>query len=207
MFKIIGRLLGMEYEEIKYNREILGFMILGAMIFFFLGINHAEEGAKFLYTNKLTLSIMCKAENDGISNEVLEKSLSKFEEAIPINIREYELYDIKDRLENFIFELRNEKNDSLNSIIFTLEGILETENKESLISKLNNLDLKGMFTKVSREEIVMESLQKVAERQTNIFLSLAYFIIATLLAFASIIIKVVCDIKFIEKKNKQSSWL
>ena len=35
MLKIIGRLIGLGKEEMKYNREILIFMLISAFIFFY----------------------------------------------------------------------------------------------------------------------------------------------------------------------------
>lgn len=203
MFKIIGKLLGMEYKKVKYDREVLNFMIVGAAIFLFLGISHTENGAKFLYTNKLIIAVMSEAEDEGIRGKTAEELLLDFKEAIPVNIREYELYDIKDRLENYIYKLKGEKSGSLDSIIYSIENIMNTENKEALLSKLKELDLEGMLIEAKKEEIVKQSLQNAAEWQTNFFLSNVYIALGGLLAFSSIIVKVVFDITLIEKKSKK----
>ncbi|QGU96302.1 hypothetical protein GOM49_15440 [Clostridium bovifaecis] len=202
MFKIIGMLLGMEYEEIKYDREILIFMIVGAVIFLFLGVSHTENGAKFLYTNKLSRTIMLRSEKEGISSEVVDKEIYDFKEAIPVNTREFELYDIKDRLENYIEELKSQENTSLNNIINKLENISKVDNKDKLIRELEGINIKSMLTEVSKEEIVKKKLKEAAEWQSNIFLSNIYFIFGTLLGFSSIIVRVVYEVKLIDKRDK-----
>lgn len=202
MFKIIGRILGMEYEEIRYDREILLFMIIGSVIFLFLGISHTENGAKFLYTNKLSRAIMLRAEKEGISSEVVDKGIYDFKEAVPINVREFELYDIKDRLQNYIEELKNQESISLNNIINKLEDIRKIDDKDKLIRELEGININEMLIKVSKEEIVKENLKEVVKWQSNIFLSNIYFIFGTLLGFSSIVVKVVYEINLIEKKDK-----
>ncbi|PRR75681.1 hypothetical protein [Clostridium thermopalmarium] len=202
MFKIIGRLLGFAPEEIKYDKEILSFMLIGTIIFLFLGIIHTEKGAKFLYTNRLTVSIMSAAEKEGITNEAVDKFTYSFKEYIPINAREFELYDIKDRLQNYINDLKNENNSSFDNIIDTLENIYKIDDKEKLLKELNDINIKDMLTNISKEEIVKKDLEETVEWQTSIFLSNFYFALGTFLGFSTIVVKVICEIELVEKKNK-----
>lgn len=202
MFRLISRLLGMEWEDIEYDRDMLIFIIVGAAIFLLLGIYHTDKGTKLLYTNRLSVALMSKAEKKGISDKVLEDAVFNYKEAIPINVREYELYEIKGRLENYIGKLKSENNDSLNEVIATLEEINEEDNKEELLNKLEKADLENMLKKVNKKEIARESLMKASKEQSSLFLSNAYLIIGALLSFYAIIVKVIFDIDLIQDKSK-----
>ncbi|WP_242946995.1 hypothetical protein [Clostridium haemolyticum] len=106
MLKIIGRLMGLKGEELKYNKEILVFMIISASIFLILGLVHTKQGSEIVYANKLNVLMLSKSENEGISNEDINNIIEDYKETVPINISEFEVYDIKDRVDNYIDELK-----------------------------------------------------------------------------------------------------
>lgn len=202
MFKIIGRLIGIEWKELDYNKEILFFMIMGSIIFFLLGMAHTDKGGKLLYTNKLNRTMMSKIEKKGVSNEEIDNIIMNFKDTIPVNIREFEVEDIKDRLENYIGELKKKQNSSLNRVIDKLEEIRKVNDKEVIVKKLKEMNLQAMLKEVSKEEIVKSSLQDMAKWQKSNFLANIYFIFGTLIGMDFIVIKVIQEIKFLNKKGK-----
>ncbi|KGM97994.1 hypothetical protein Z968_01335 [Clostridium novyi A str. 4552] len=199
MLKIIGRLLGFNKEELKYNREILMFILISAFVFFAVGISHTKEGAHLIYANRLKVFLDAKNEKLGVTKEEIDKIIVDYKDAIPINIREFEVNDIKDRVDNYIHQLKNYNNPSLNELIHKMEDIEQTDDKEILIKNLNSIDLKEMLNRISKAYITREKLENVAKWQENTFLSIVYFGFATLNLFMAIIIKVVCDIELFKR--------
>ena len=199
MLKIIGRLIGFGKEEMKYNREILIFMLISAFIFFTIGVSHTKEGASFIYANRLKIFLEAKNEKAGVTKEDIDKINFDYKEAVPVNVREFEINDIKDRVDNYIHQLKNYNNPSLNELIRSMEDAKDTDNKETLIKNLNSIDLKEMLNRVSKTYITREKLQNVAKWQENTWLSIMYFSLATLNLFMVIVIKVICDIKLFKR--------
>ncbi|EDS78502.1 conserved hypothetical protein [Clostridium botulinum C str. Eklund] len=199
MLKVIGRLLGFNKEELKYNREILMFILISAFVFFTVGISHTKEGAHIIYANRIKVFLDAKNEKLGVTKEEIDKIIIDYKEAIPINIREFEVNDIKDRVDNYIHQLKNYNNPSLNELIHKMEDIEQTDDKEILINNLNSIDLKEMLNRISKAYITREKLENVAKWQENTFLSIVYFGFATLNLFMAIIIKVVCDIELFKR--------
>ncbi|KGN02174.1 hypothetical protein Z969_06495 [Clostridium novyi A str. 4570] len=199
MLKIIGRLIGLGKEEMKYNREILIFMLISAFIFFTIGVSHTKEGADFIYANRLKIFLEAKNEKAGVTKDDIDKIIFDYKEAVPVNVREFEINDIKDRVDNYIHQLKNYNNPSLNELIRSMEDAKDTDNKETLIKNLNSIDLKEMLNRVSKTYITREKLQNVAKWQENTWLSIMYFSLATLNLFMVIIIKVICDIKLFKR--------
>lgn len=204
MLKIFGRLLGFEGDELKYDRELLLFTLIGAIIFIFLGFNHTEKGAKLLYANKLNQAVLVKVEKDGISKADIDKVHSEFKEIVPINVIEYDIADIKDNLQTYINNIKAQDEVYLNDLALKIEAIAKNDNKETLVKELKTINVEEMLKEYSKEEIVKRNLQEVAQWQTNIFLSNIYFICGGLIGFSFIIIKVVCEISLFEKKEKRA---
>ncbi|ABK62060.1 MULTISPECIES: hypothetical protein [Clostridium] len=199
MLKIIGRLIGLGKEEMKYNREILIFMLISAFIFFIIGVSHTNEGASFIYANRLKIFLEAKNEKAGVTKEDIDKIIYDYKEAVPVNVREFEINDIKDRVDNYIHQLKNYNNPSLNELIRSMEDAKDTDNKETLIKNLNSIDLREMLNIISKKYITSEKLQNVAKWQENTWLSIMYFSLATLNLFMVIVIKVICDIKLFKR--------
>ncbi|KEH95714.1 hypothetical protein [Clostridium novyi] len=199
MLKIIGRLIGLGKEEMKYNREILIFMLISAFIFFIIGVSHTNEGASFIYANRLKIFLEAKNEKAGVTKEDIDKIIFDYKEAVPVNVREFEINDIKDRVDNYIHQLKNYNNPSLNELIRSMEDAKDTDNKETLIKNLNSIDLREMLNRISKKYITSEKLQNVAKWQENTWLSIMYFSLATLNLFMVIVIKVICDIKLFKR--------
>ncbi|GAB6149399.1 hypothetical protein [Clostridium novyi] len=199
MLKIIGRLIGLGKEEMKYNREILIFMLISAFIFFIIGVSHTNEGASFIYANRLKIFLEAKNEKAGVTKEDIDKIIYDYKEAVPVNVREFEINDIKDRVDNYIHQLKNYNNPSLNELIRSMEDAKDTDNKETLIKNLNSIDLREMLNIISKKYITREKLQNVAKWQENTWLSIMYFSLATLNLFMVIVIKVICDIKLFKR--------
>lgn len=202
MLKIIGRLIGIEWKELHYNKEILSFVLMGSIMFFLFGMAHTERGGKLLYTNRLNTKMMCSMEKKGITNEEMDSIIIDFKDTIPINIREFKIQDIKDRLENYIGELKKKDNSSLNKIIDKLEQIKQVKDKEVMAEQLKKMDLQGMLKKVSKEEIAKKSLENMAQWQRSAFLANVYFIFGTLIGMDFIVIKVIQEVKLLNKKEK-----
>lgn len=199
MLKIIGRLIGLNKEELKYNREILIFMLISAFVFFAVGVSHTKEGANFIYANRLKIFLDAKNERTGVTSEDIDKIILDYKEAVPVNVREFEINYIKDRVDNYIQQLKNYNNLSLNELIHKVEDAKDTDNKEILIKNLNNINLKEMLNKISKTYITREKLRNVAKWQQNTWLSIMYFALTTLNLFMAIIIKVVCEIKLFKR--------
>lgn len=199
MLKIIGRLIGLGKEEMKYNREILIFMLISAFIFFIIGVSHTNKGASFIYANRLKIFLEAKNEKAGVTKEDIDKIIYDYKEAVPVNVREFEINDIKDRVDNYIHQLKNYNNPSLNELIRSMEDAKDTDNKETLIKNLNSIDLREMLNIISKKYITSEKLQNVAKWQENTWLSIMYFSLATLNLFMVIVIKVICDIKLFKR--------
>jgi hypothetical protein len=204
MLKIFGRLLGLKGEELKYDRELLLFTLIGAIIFIFLGFNHTENGAKFLYANKLNQVLLVKVEKDGISKADIDKINSEFKEIVPINVIEYDIADIKDNLQTYINNIKAQDKVYLNDLALKIEAINKNDNKEILVKELKTINIEDMLKEYSKEEIVKRNLMEVAQWQTNVFLSNIYFICGGLIGFSFIIISVVCEISLFGKKEKKS---
>lgn len=201
MFKIIGRLIGLEGEELKYNREILLFTLIGAIIFILLGIAHTEKGAKIIYENSLNRFMLTRVEKEGISSKDIDKLNYEYKEAVPINISEYSIDTIKEYVNMYVGKLKGENNESLNILINRFQEVVEISNKEVLIKELKALDIKAMLADYSKEEIVKKDLNEVKEWQTNMFLSNIYIISGGLMLMSFIITKVVCEIKLREEEE------
>lgn len=199
MLKIIGRLIGLGKEEMKYNREILIFMLISAFIFFAIGVSHTKEGADFIYANRLKIFLEAKNEKAGVTKQDIDKINFDYKEAVPVNVREFEINDIKDRVDNYIHQLKNYNNPSLNELIRSMEDAKDTDNKETLIKNLNSIDLGEMLNRISKTYITREKLKNVAKWQENTWLSIMYFSLATLNLFMVIVIKVICDIKLFKR--------
>lgn len=202
MFKIIGRLIGIEGKELDYNKEILFFMLMGSIIFFLLGMAHTDKGGKLLYTNKLNRTMMCRVEKKGVSNEEIDNIITDLKDTIPVNIREFEVEDIKDRLENYTGRLKKKENSSLNRVIDKLEEIRKVNDKEVLVKQLKEMNLQVMLKEVSKEEIVKNNLQDMAKWQRSDFLANIYFIFGTLIGMEFILIKVIQEVRLLNKKGK-----
>jgi hypothetical protein len=203
MFKILGRLLGLEKEDLGYNRELLLFNLMIAVLFLVLGFNHTENGAKFLYANKLNQVVLVKIEKEGISNADIDKISSEFKEIVPINIIEYDITDIKDNLQIYANSIKSQNKVYLTDLLSKLEAISENDDKKVLVKQLREINVKLMLKDYSKEEIVKRNLLQVADWQTNIFLSNIYFILGVLTGLSFIIIKVVCEISLFDKKEKR----
>jgi len=201
MFKIIGRLIGLEGEELKYNREILLFTLIGAIIFILLGIAHTEKGAKIIYENSLNRFMLTRVEKEGISSKDIDKLNYEYKEAVPINISEYSIDTIKEYVNMYVGKLKGENNESLNILINRFQEVVKISNKEVLIKELKALDIKAMLADYSKEEIVKKDLNEVKEWQTNMFLSNIYIISGGLMLMSFIITKVVCEIKLREEEE------
>lgn len=206
MFKILGRLIGLEKSELKYDKELLIFTLIGAIIFLIMGIAHTKKGAEFIYENRLNKAFLVKAENEGISNKDIDKIITDYKEAIPVNIMEYDLEDIRDNLKTYIDNLKNYKSVYLNEAIGKLEEINKIENKDALVSELKKVNLENMLKDYTKDEIVKKNLKEVKEWQVNIFLSNVYLICGGLMLLSFIITKVVYEIDLIDKKesNKET---
>ncbi|MCD3217040.1 hypothetical protein G8S55_07200 [Clostridium botulinum C] len=204
MLKIIGRLMGLKGEELKYNKEILVFMIISASIFLILGLVHTKQGSEIVYANKLNVLMLSKSENEGISNEDINNIIEDYKETVPINISEFEVYDIKDRVDNYIDELKNKNNRKLNKIIDKLEEVNKLNKKETLIENLKQINLEEMLKKISKTEITKEKLKGVASWQENIFLAIVYLGISTIISFAAIMVKIFCNIDLSSNKKDTS---
>ncbi|MEA4825216.1 MAG: hypothetical protein VB130_01080 [Clostridium sp.] len=202
MFKILGRLLGLEKSELEYDKELLIFTLIGAIIFLIIGIAHTEKGAEFIYENRLNRAFLVKAEKEGISNKDIDKIVTDYKEAIPVNIIEYDLEDIRDNLKTYIDNLKNYKSVYLNETIGKLEEINKIKDKDALVSELKKIKLENMLKDYTKDEIVKKNLREVKEWQVNIFLSNVYLICGGLMLLSFIITKVVYEIDLIDKKEK-----
>ncbi|KOA19669.1 hypothetical protein CLHOM_17580 [Clostridium homopropionicum DSM 5847] len=199
MFKIIGRLIGIERKELKYNKEIILFTLIGAIIFILLGISHTEKGAEVIYENRLNRFMLAKVEKEGISLKDIDKLNYEYKEAVPVNVSEYSINTIKENVNSYIGKLKEGNNKALDVLINRLQELQEINNKEVLIKELKALDIKAMLADYSKEEIVKKDLNAVKEWQTNMFLSNVYIISGGLMLMSFIVTKVVCEIKLIEK--------
>jgi hypothetical protein len=204
MLKIFGRLLGLKEDDLKYDRELLFFTLIGAILFIVLGFNHTENGAKLLYANKLNQILIVKVEKDGISKADIDKVNSGFKEIVPINVIEYDISDIKDNLETYINNIKSENKVHLADLASKLEVINKNNDKEVLVKELKMINVEDMLREYSKEEIVKRNLLEVAEWQNNIFLSNIYFICGALIGLSFIIIKVVFEISLFEKKESKA---
>lgn len=201
MFKIFGRLIGLGNKELKYNKEILIFMIIASVIFIFLAFSHTKSGANILYNNFVNKKLLMKNEKKGILLKDKEDYIYKFKEMIPINIREYAYDEIEDRLENFINYIKKDKN--MNEIVYELESIEKSNNKKILLDKLKKLNLDDMLNKISKEYIVNLKLDEVVKWQTNVFIADIYFIIGIFIGFMFIIVKVFSGITLFNDNKKE----
>lgn len=204
MLKIFGRLIGLQGEDLQYDRELLLFTLLGALLFLFLGFNHTEKGAKFIYANKLNQALVVKIEKEGITNRDIDKIQGEYKEIVPINVIEYDIRDIKDNINNYINKLKGENKIYLTNLATKLEVINKKEDKETLVKGLKAINVKDLLKEYSREEIVKQNLLEVAQWQTNAFLSYLYFICGGLIGFTFIVIKVIYEISLFPRKEKAS---
>lgn len=199
MFKIIGRLIGIEREDLKYNKEIILFTLIGALIFILLGIAHTEKGAEIIYENRLNRFMLARMEKEGISLKDIDKLNYAYKEAVPVNVAEYPIDTIKENVNTYVVKLKEKNNNALDFLIKRLQELQAINNKNELIKELKALDIKAMLADYSKEEIVKKDLSEVKEWQTNMFLSNVYIISGGLMLMSFIVTKVVCEIKLIEK--------
>lgn len=202
MFKIIGRLLGIEKDELKYDKELLIFTFIGAMIFILVGISHTEKGAEFIYENKLNRAILVTIEKEGVTKEYIDKKVNEYKETVPINVSEYDLEDIKNNVKVFIESLNKENSTYLSEVILKLEEANKSNSKEHLINNLKEINIKEMLVNYSKGQIVAKNLKEIKEWQTNIFLSNVYIICGGFMMLSFIIVKVICEINIIDKNEE-----